>query len=128
MTISELEEPVVRHGKRFTDQGAIVRSFNPGHVGWYFECKMKANKTVMPSTFWLMTKNDTGRSWKGETVKRVLFLVSIVALASTSKAEYKEAVDPQGVVKTIHAVFGTNAHPKTKDVDANRLGPASFDR
>ncbi len=25
----------------------------------HFECRMKANKTVMSSTFWLMTKKDT---------------------------------------------------------------------
>ncbi len=59
VTVGKLDEPVVRNGNRFTHQGAIVRSLNPGQVGWYFECRMKANKTVMSSTFWLMTKNDT---------------------------------------------------------------------
>jgi hypothetical protein len=29
---------------------------NPGQPGWYFECRMKANATVMSSTFWLITK------------------------------------------------------------------------
>lgn len=59
VTVSRLDEPVVRDGKTFTHQGAIVRSLKPGHVGWYFECKMKANATVMSSTFWLMTKGDS---------------------------------------------------------------------
>ena len=59
VTVGKLDEPVEKLGKTFTHQGAIVRSLAPGNVGWYFECKMKANKTVMSSTFWLMTKNDT---------------------------------------------------------------------
>ena len=57
VTGGRLEPPVARGGKPFTHQGAIVRSLSPGQVGWYFECRMKANKTVMSSTFWLMTKN-----------------------------------------------------------------------
>ena len=59
VTVGKLDQPVVKDGKTFTHQGAIVRSRNPGRVGWYFECRMKANQTVMSSTFWLMTKNDT---------------------------------------------------------------------
>lgn len=58
VTVGKLDEPVTRRGKRFTHQGGIVRSLNPGQVGWYYECKMKANQTVMSSTFWLMTKCD----------------------------------------------------------------------
>jgi hypothetical protein len=58
VTVGRLDPPVVKGDKVFTHQGAIVRSLNPGHVGWYFECRMKANKTVMSSTFWLMTKNE----------------------------------------------------------------------
>lgn len=59
VTVGELDEPVSKNGKTFTHQGAIVRSLHPGQVGWYFECKMKANQTVMSSTFWLMTKGNT---------------------------------------------------------------------
>jgi hypothetical protein len=59
VTVGKLDQPVNKDGKTFTHQGAIVRSLNPGQVGWYFECKMKANTTVMSSTFWLMTKGDT---------------------------------------------------------------------
>ena len=59
VTVGKLDKPVVKNGNTFTHQGAIVRSINPGHVGWYFECRMKANKTVMSSTFWLMTKGNT---------------------------------------------------------------------
>jgi hypothetical protein len=59
ITVSRLDEPVTKNGKIFTHQGAIVRSLSVGHVGWYFECKMKANSTAMSSTFWLMTKGNT---------------------------------------------------------------------
>lgn len=57
VTVSKLDQPVLRGGKTFTHQGAIVRSLHPGQPGWYFECRMKANATVMSSTFWLMTKD-----------------------------------------------------------------------
>ncbi|MEO0793747.1 MAG: DNRLRE domain-containing protein [Verrucomicrobiota bacterium] len=56
VTVSELDNPRWINGNFFTYQGAIVRSHNPGNVGMYFECKMKANATAMSSTFWLMTK------------------------------------------------------------------------
>ncbi len=59
VTVGKMDKPLVKNGKKFTHQGAIVRSLKPGHVGWYYECKMKANKTIMSSTFWLMTKGNT---------------------------------------------------------------------
>ncbi len=56
VTVGKLDEPVVHGERRYTHQGAIVRSLQPGQPGWYFECRMKANATVMSSTFWLMSK------------------------------------------------------------------------
>ncbi len=56
VTVGKLDAVVEIDHKKFTHQGGIVRALKPGHVGWYFECKMKANKTVMSSTFWLMSK------------------------------------------------------------------------
>lgn len=56
VVVSKLPAPVVRGGKTFTHQGAIVRSLQAGQPGWYYECRMKANATVMSSTFWLVTK------------------------------------------------------------------------
>ncbi|MFI8602920.1 glycosyl hydrolase [Cellulophaga baltica] len=58
VTVGKLDQPVTTKGKVFTHQGGIVRSLNPGKVGYYYEAKMKANKTVMSSTFWLMSKYD----------------------------------------------------------------------
>lgn len=56
VTVGKLDEPVIRGERRYTHQGAIVRSLQPGQVGWYYECRMKANATEMSSTFWLMSK------------------------------------------------------------------------
>ncbi|WP_404306066.1 LamG domain-containing protein [Neorhodopirellula lusitana] len=61
VTVSKLDSPVERKGQSFTHQGAIVRSHQPGQVGWYYECRMKANQTVMSSTFWLNTKGGRKR-------------------------------------------------------------------
>lgn len=56
VTVSKLKKPFVKGKSTFTHQGAIVRSRNPGQVGSYFECRMKANQTIMSSTFWLSSK------------------------------------------------------------------------
>ena len=55
VTVGKLNAPKVVNGKEFKYYGAIVRSVEQGQVGWYYECRMKANATEMSSTFWLMT-------------------------------------------------------------------------
>lgn len=57
--VGVLPEPQVIGGQKFTYYGAIVRSWARGQVGWYYECRMKANATEMSSTFWLMTPHGT---------------------------------------------------------------------
>ena len=61
VTVGVLDQPEEHKGKTYTYQGAIVRAVNPGQVGWYYECKMKANQTAMSSTFWLMSRYDCER-------------------------------------------------------------------
>jgi hypothetical protein len=61
VTVGELKAPVVIHGKEFRYHGGIVRAVHPGQVGWYYECRMKANKTEMSSTFWLMTNSQAAK-------------------------------------------------------------------
>lgn len=57
--VGVLDEPIVYGTKyTFTYYGGIVRSIDPGQLGWYYECRMKANATEMSSTFWLMSKDD----------------------------------------------------------------------
>ena len=76
VTVSKLDAPVVRGGKTFTHQGAIVRSLHPGQPGWYFECRMKANATVMSSTFWLITKPSGGRGGLELDIQECIGLVT----------------------------------------------------
>ena len=48
-------------GRTWTHQGGLVRSFEAARYG-YYECKMKANQTIMSSTFWLNSSCDGTRS------------------------------------------------------------------
>jgi len=46
------------NGNNYTHGGAIVRSKNVAVQGQYYECRMKANSTVMSSTFWIAFKQN----------------------------------------------------------------------
>ena len=54
-----LEEPIdkVSYGvsRNYTLYGALVRNRKPSPVGYYFECRMKMNKSEMGGGFWLNT-------------------------------------------------------------------------
>lgn len=54
--VGVLEKPFKGDEGTYTYSGGIVRSIHPGQVGWYYECRMKANATEMSSTFWLLTE------------------------------------------------------------------------
>jgi hypothetical protein len=58
VTTVKFDSPKTVNNIDFTHGGAIVRSKNTGNHGMYYECRMKANKTVMSSTFWLSMKQD----------------------------------------------------------------------
>lgn len=55
-----LEEPEIVNGQTFTHAGGNLYSRKSGKVGMYFECRMKANKTFMSSTFWLINTRGEG--------------------------------------------------------------------
>jgi len=60
LTCKKLPSPRVVNGKTFTHEGSNITSHTAGQVGYYFEARMKANKTFMSSTFWLINNaNDT---------------------------------------------------------------------
>ncbi|WP_273444146.1 family 16 glycosylhydrolase [Neolewinella agarilytica] len=61
VNVGVLPEAVEIKGNTFTHFGGIVRSLQPARPGYYLEAKMKANRTEMSSTFWLMTKYDCER-------------------------------------------------------------------
>ncbi|WPR73123.1 family 16 glycosylhydrolase [Flavobacterium sp. NG2] len=50
-----LPQPVVKQNKTYTHGGGYVGSRNAMKYG-YYECEMKANKTFMSSTFWLINE------------------------------------------------------------------------
>ncbi|MFS4467907.1 HYR domain-containing protein [Maribacter sp. 2210JD10-5] len=58
VTTVKFDSPKMVNGNTFTHGGAIVRSKKTGNAGMYYECRMKANKTVMSSTFWLSMKQN----------------------------------------------------------------------
>lgn len=61
ITTKMLPEPITKKGKTYTHGGGYVGS-REGMTYGYYECRMKANKTFMSSTFWLINE---GRGIKG---------------------------------------------------------------
>ncbi|WP_139957601.1 family 16 glycosylhydrolase [Flavicella sediminum] len=61
ITAYKLPAPITKHNKVFTHGGGYVGSTESLTYG-YYECRMKANKTFMSSTFWLINegKNLSG--------------------------------------------------------------------
>ncbi|MDA0780625.1 MAG: family 16 glycosylhydrolase [Bacteroidetes bacterium] len=61
ITATKLEKPIVKQNKTFTHGGGYVGSRAAMKYG-YYECEMKANKTFMSSTFWLINnkRNASG--------------------------------------------------------------------
>ncbi len=55
LTVDILDKPIIYHDQEFTHRGAHVYSKATLLPGSYAECSMKANKTFMSSTFWLIT-------------------------------------------------------------------------
>ncbi len=60
ITNYKLSAPETHNGKEFTHAGGHLTSENKAQVGYYFEARMKAGKTFMSSTFWLINyRNDS---------------------------------------------------------------------
>lgn len=61
ITAYKLPQPIVKNKKTFTHGGGYVGSVAPSKYG-YYEARMKANKTFMSSTFWLINegRNESG--------------------------------------------------------------------
>ena len=55
ITTKMLDEPIVKNNKTYTHGGGYVGSRKAMTYG-YYECEMKANKTFMSSTFWLINE------------------------------------------------------------------------
>lgn len=53
ITATLLPDTIVKHGKKFTHGGGYVGSRESMKYG-YYECQVRANKTFMSTTFWLI--------------------------------------------------------------------------
>lgn len=53
ITVEKFDSPKTVNNTSWTHGGAILRSKAMAKPGYYYECKMQANKTVMSSTFWI---------------------------------------------------------------------------
>ncbi len=60
LTSYKLDAPEMVNGNTFTHAGSYIGSKAAAQVGYYFECRMKANKTFMSSTFWLINHRNEG--------------------------------------------------------------------
>ncbi|MEM6964062.1 MAG: HYR domain-containing protein [Bacteroidota bacterium] len=55
---TKLAQDQTVNGDLFTHGGGYVEGLHPANIGLYLECRMKANKTFMSSTFWLNNKRN----------------------------------------------------------------------
>ncbi|MGQ1786046.1 MULTISPECIES: T9SS type A sorting domain-containing protein [unclassified Saccharicrinis] len=69
LTTDVFSEARVVNGKTWTHQGAHVRSKNKVKLGSFVECKMKANKTFMSSTFWLINYSNESTDCQRRTTE-----------------------------------------------------------
>lgn len=60
LTVYEMDAPQVINGKTWTHAGGYIGSKTAGQVGYYFEARMKASKTFMSSTFWVINNRSDG--------------------------------------------------------------------
>ena len=68
ITTKSLDQPIIKNGKEFTYGGGYVGS-RKGMTYGYYECEMKANKTFMSSTFWLINESRNSQSCDKRTTE-----------------------------------------------------------
>ncbi|PWJ39307.1 family 16 glycosylhydrolase [Sediminitomix flava] len=69
LTNYQLSSPEQIREDIFTHAGGYVGSQHPVTVGHYIECRMKANKTFMSSTFWLINNTRDGENCDKRTAE-----------------------------------------------------------
>lgn len=69
ITTDKLPEPEVYKGETFTHAGGHVISRKKVKLGSFIECSMKANKTFMSSTFWLINYANEGKGCNRRTTE-----------------------------------------------------------
>ncbi|WP_366183781.1 HYR domain-containing protein [Flavobacterium ovatum] len=69
LTADILPAPEVVNGNTFTHAGSYITSNTAAQVGYFIECRMKANKTFMSSTFWLINKRNEATGCDARTTE-----------------------------------------------------------
>ena len=77
-----LDTPEVVNGNTFTHAGSNIYSRMPAQVGTYFETRMKANKTFMSSTFWVI--NNSGQETGCDRRTTELDIIECIGYVNTS--------------------------------------------
>lgn len=105
VTTLKFDTPKRVNNTDFTHGGAIVRSKDTGNEGMYYECRMKANKTIMSSTFWLSMKQNCTT---GPVRKLELDIQESVGRVHSGTAEF---------AKTWDQIFHSNTFRHNRDCD-----------
>lgn len=112
VTCRMLASPEVVNGDTFTHAGGNLYSRFAGQVGNYFECRMKANKTFMSSTFWLINTRNEGTGCDVRTTE--LDIQECVGQVVTS-ANWAQSFD-----ESMHS----NTHSRSTTCQATPTGSA----
>lgn len=68
ITATKMPKTIMKHNKEFTHGGGYVGSREAMTYG-YYECEMKANKTFMSSTFWLINNSKKSKGCDKRTTE-----------------------------------------------------------
>jgi len=102
--VGVLDLPRVVNQDTFRYYGGIVRSLSPGRHGWYYEARIRANRTEMSTTFWLMSKYNCEQ-------KQELDILECVGAVSPLKADWVENWDQIFHSNAIHRKTECNPEP-----------------
>ncbi|WP_075603263.1 T9SS type A sorting domain-containing protein [Saccharicrinis aurantiacus] len=110
ITNSKFSTPQVIDGKTWTHGCGLVTSTNAAQVGYYFETRMKANKTFMSSTFWLINVRNEGEGCDQRTIELDINEVVGQVTNGSSTAKLSE--------------MGSNTHSRNTSCETTPTGSA----
>lgn len=111
ITNYKLAEKEVIGESEYTHAGSLVRSINTATVGMYFETRMKASKTFMSSTFWLINTRNEGSGCDQRTTE--LDIQETVGRISETAPDWAKEHD---------AGMFSNTHSRNKTCDETNEG------
>ncbi|WP_010135288.1 LamG domain-containing protein [Ochrovirga pacifica] len=113
VTNYKLPEKEIVNGNEYTHAGSLIRSVNTAKSGMYFECRMKASKTFMSSTFWLINTRNEGSGCDQRTTE--LDIQETVGRISETVPNWASDHDS--------GMF-SNTHSRNKSCDETKEGSA----